>query len=78
MAAKRGGGRKAPAPSFALLPHTSEASVRAHGRMWAELHMNAAKGLMALWGLDAGKGQWSERVSFHSDTPEDLLVVWLL
>jgi len=39
--------------------------------------MNAAKGLMALWGLEAGKAQWSERVSFQSDTPEDLLVVWL-
>lgn len=77
MAAKRGGGRKAPAPSFSLIPHTSEAAVLAHGRTWGELHMNAAKGLMALWGLEPGKAQWNEKVSFQSDTPEDLLVVWL-
>ena len=77
MAKARGGSRKAPAPSYSLLPHTSEAAVRASGRTWAELHLNAAKGLLALWGLDAGKGQWNERVSFQADTPEDLLVVWL-
>lgn len=77
MAEPRGGGRKAPAPSFSLLPHTSEAAVRASGRTWGELHMNAAKGLRALWGLAAGRAERTERISFQSDTPEDLLVVWL-
>ena len=51
--------------------------MRAEGKSWGELLMNAAKGLRALWGLAEGGPERVERLGFTADTPEDLLVVFL-
>lgn len=64
-------------PPFSLRPHTSEAAVRAEGRSFGALCVNAARGLRALWGLRAGAPGRPERLVFAADTPEEVLVAWL-
>lgn len=60
-----------------MFPEAAETGVRVSASTWPELYGNAARGLLALAGLKAGRGSRAEAVSLSFETAEDLLVAWL-
>ncbi len=66
-------------PGYRILPHTADIGLRVSGRTWRELYKNAARGLLAIYGLHGARGPLSFRTAIFLEeaTPEDLLVAWL-
>ncbi len=66
-------------PGYRILPHTAEIGLRVTGRTWSEFYRNAARGLLAIYGMRGARGPRGVRagVSLKEAGPEDLLVAWL-
>lgn len=65
---------------FRLLPHTSEVGLRVTGKTWEEFYLDAARGLLALYGAGDLPARGAGRrmgVSLRAASPEELLVAWL-
>lgn len=64
---------------FRLVPHTADIGIEISGATWEELYLNAARGLLEVYGASSVTGESVGRatVVLEAPTPEDLLVDWL-
>ena len=64
---------------YRILPHTAEVGLRISGKTWEEFYQNAARGLLAIYGIRGPRGprDMKAALALKEETPEDLLVSWL-
>ena len=64
---------------FRLVPHTADIGLAISGATWEAFFLNAARGLLEVYGASPGEGDAAGRatVVLEAPAPEDLLVDWL-
>ncbi|MFC1678833.1 archease [Elusimicrobiota bacterium] len=72
-------GVKAAEPGYRVVPHTSEVGIWFGGRTWKSFYENAARGLLAVYGIEGLDGTCGvrARADLRAESPEELLVDWL-
>ena len=63
---------------FRIVPHTADVRLRVNGGTWGAFFVNAARGLLAVCGIEepAGPRGMHASVLLRAGTPEELLVDW--
>ncbi|MFA5139555.1 MAG: archease [Elusimicrobiota bacterium] len=62
-----------------MVPHTADIGLAISGATWEEFFLNAARGLLEVYGASSATGDSAGRaaVVLEAPTPEDLLVDWI-